>query len=558
MYREWLDFGRLKMTLTTRRNLLVLGSFFGAVLLINPLREGAVFDDWAYAWTVKNWIETGNYQLHDWLSANMPFQAVVGAAFCSLMGYSFAALHLSTLFLSLCGLCFFYLLAREHELDPRAAALLTLGLMASPLALLFSCIYMTDGPFLACVIASLYLYTRAIRLRSPGWMFAASLAASAAILTRQFGVGLLGGLSISWISSRESRRRPFLYLLGVLAPCLAAGWQIYAGMKTPNWAAILSRSAQGEYWSHPLNAVTQYFIRLSIAFHYFALFAAPFVLVAPVIFISAHVGNKSLKLKRVPSSSLDKKQALFLVFMTLWGLWALSRIGSWFMPYLPWAFPILAGRGTGFGVLLLLFTAAGGLLIARACFLRYRNDWQRLSPAQRFLDYATLLLLLLQLSFCKFGDEYLLQFLPYVLIVVGVCFRPWFDAFPRLIAYACLVVLLVSALWTRSILDVAEAKWTAAESLHKSGVPPSQIQASWEWISFYRFKDYIADLHERPILDPKDFFERWIPQQEKHASYFVGSLPKGESAAKFIKIREIPFRDLILRLKHYPVWRRKE
>ena len=91
-------------------------TFLLSVLLINPLRETAMEDDWAYALTVRHVLTSGEYRLHDWLVANMPFQAYWGALFASLGGYSFAMLRLSTLVLAAIGLVAFYHLAREHEL----------------------------------------------------------------------------------------------------------------------------------------------------------------------------------------------------------------------------------------------------------------------------------------------------------------------------------------------------------------------------------------------------------------------------------------------------------
>ena len=58
----------------------------------------------------------------------------------------------------------------------------------SPSFLLLSFSFMTDVPFLVLLILALLFYTRSLRLRSYSWMILASIAASAAILTRQFGM----------------------------------------------------------------------------------------------------------------------------------------------------------------------------------------------------------------------------------------------------------------------------------------------------------------------------------------------------------------------------------
>ncbi len=149
--------------------LVVLSSYLFILIFINPLRAGITdYDDWAYALSVRHLLETGRYYQHDYASANMPFQIYWGAAFASVFGYSLAILRASTLVMMTAGLVAFYFLAREHGLGPVPAALLVLGLMASPLILRLSFTFMTDIPFLSCLIIALLLYTRAIRLRSAG------------------------------------------------------------------------------------------------------------------------------------------------------------------------------------------------------------------------------------------------------------------------------------------------------------------------------------------------------------------------------------------------------
>ncbi|MGQ9494318.1 MAG: glycosyltransferase family 39 protein [Anaerolineae bacterium] len=186
---------------------LVVAIFGLVVLFVNPLRETAMKDDWAYAWTVRHLLETGKYQLHEWAAPNLIFQAYWGGLFARLLGYSFSSLRISTLVLLLVALLAFYNLAREHGLDNTQAGLLMFGLLASPLVLHLSFTFNADVPFLACLIIALYFYTRAIRLHSYSLMFIASIAASAAILTRQFGVVLIGGLFFLWVLSRTRQQK---------------------------------------------------------------------------------------------------------------------------------------------------------------------------------------------------------------------------------------------------------------------------------------------------------------------------------------------------------------
>src|SRR5262249_28668781 len=151
--------------------------FLVTCVLVNPLRETAIQDDWAYALTVRHLLETGEYKLHDWAAANMPFQAYWGGLFARVFGFSHGVLRVSTLAALFLGVVGFFFLAREHGFSPRGAGLLGLGLLTSPLVVHLGFSFMTDVPFLAWLVIALWLYTRALRLGSYGAMAAAAVAA---------------------------------------------------------------------------------------------------------------------------------------------------------------------------------------------------------------------------------------------------------------------------------------------------------------------------------------------------------------------------------------------
>lgn len=207
-------------------------------MYINPFREAEVDDDWAYALMVRHLLNTGQYRLHDWATANMPFQVYWGALFARLGGpfHFHSSLRLSTLVLWAVALVAFYLLCHEHALDHNQAGLLTLGLFSSPLALEMSFSFMSDIPYLSCLIIALYLYTRAWRLERYDLMFAASLAGSAAILTRQFGAVIIAGVILVWLATENRARTFMLATTGLVLPLTAFGWQLHMGLKAATWA----------------------------------------------------------------------------------------------------------------------------------------------------------------------------------------------------------------------------------------------------------------------------------------------------------------------------------
>ena len=604
----------------------LLAVFIAVVLLVNPLRETAMEDDWVYALTVRHLLDTGEYQLHVWAGANLPFQIFWGALFARLFGYSFSSLRISTLVLAFCGLVAFYFLAKEHDLNDAQAGLLTLGLFASPLVLRFSFNYMTDVPFLTCLIVALSVYARAIRLHSYRWMLLGSLAATAAILTRQFGMALIGGLLALWVLGKARREQVSFFLTGLALPALAALWQLYAGIVSPNWGARYFTLVQAEYMADPLAMLGSMLWRPSVILQYLALFSLPFLsvgllassrqafstldprarklLLAALVPAGLAVSALALLMEwmGIGQPGLGMEQTLMLLggmALALAGGWGLRgtikheqmpEAGLWsspsnillllvltlyvlagilygyfgehlplLMPYLGYNLYGLESLGRVERGLLALVTSVGAIHIARILVLRYvrKPDWGRVPPAQRLLDLVTLFLLLLQLVFAAISDQYLLVFLPFALIAMGRHMRDWLSRYRVATLLACLVLLVISALWTRGLLEYFEAYWQGGEYLLATGVPAEQVSGSWTWVGHYRFNDFVAEVPDPDLESEHNFFSHWLPEQKERAQYWVTEtldLPAGE---RWEVLKEIPYRDALLRTRYVYAIRRE-
>jgi hypothetical protein len=605
---------------------MALASFGLTVLLVKPFWETSMEDDWSYALTVRHLLETGTYQGDDWMSANMPFQAYWGALFAKVLGFSHGTLRLSTLVLVLFGLSAFYFLAREHDLSPNRAGLLTLGLWCSPLVVRFSFNFMTDVPYLMWLIIALWLYTRALRLHSYPWMIAGSLAAGAAILTRQFGVVLAAGLGVLWLFDRQRWRKLPFYLSGLAVPALAAVWQVTQGLSAPTWA--MQKTARSEilyFQSWSLWADVPW--RVTLILQYLALFSLPFVVVGLADLVASwrQRGSTSFSRGLFPSfvgvivagtmawwrwiggqpclevqhilwvlmggfalslgvqlyvqlrpnhrSQESKKMArddAFLVGLAalvsagvLYGMYFGDHLArfmgsndikvSWFMPSLPWNFGGLREMDERILLPLTLLTTAGAVLIARSIARRYWRGPERepISPARRLLDLVTLFLLIQTLIFCHIGDEYLIVFLPFALIALGRYLGPWLDRLRLGVGAACLVVLLVSALWTRGLLADAAAYWKGGEIARQTfGVEPKDVFGLWTWNCYYGdFHDYLANIGYQQQDTFEDYFDRWRGKQFERAAVHVRPLESDLTPEEGELLAEIPYRDLFFRAK---------
>lgn len=558
----------------------VLALFAGTCVWVNPLREMALDDDWAYALTVKHLLETGTYRLHDWAAANMPFQVYWGALFARLFGFSHAVLRVSTLVTAALGLSAFFFLARELGRGPVVAGLLTLGLLSSPLFLHLSFTFLTDVPFVAWLVVALLFYAKGLRRHSYGLVALASLAGAAAILIRQFGVAIPAGLFVVWLAGPERRRRLPLFALGMALPVLAGAWQVAAGTLTPNWTARLRVHDEAVFLGDACTVLASLFWRPTIALQYLALFALPFVLVglaALPVALCRRRSRAALWGGRSPGVSVAA-----LAGLAAWVVAAIFLGHPWLgaptlMPFLPFHFkilydldflsplpfrlPIPDNVDSPELLLVTLLTAAGAVALGVVVVQRYAvtPGWKALPPGGRLLDVVTAFLLGLHLTFFLFADEYLLVLLPFVLLAGGQRLEGWLRRAWLPSALACLAVLALAAVWTRGMLAEKEALWRGSEQLRLAGVEPRQVTGCWEWDCFHgAFDDYLADINYRLMPGTVqeeyglgDFFNRYLKDREAAARYYVYSgepdQPVDEAEAE--RLAEIPFRDAFLRAR---------
>src|SRR6266516_4614513 len=120
----------------------VLGLAWATVLiLIPPLGEFPVSDDWVHTWSVQSILERGSPDVSAWAAVSLVLQAYWGALFAHVFGFSHLALRASTLVLSAVGLLGFYVLLREVA-DPPRTLLASLLLLFNPLYLYFQYSFM--------------------------------------------------------------------------------------------------------------------------------------------------------------------------------------------------------------------------------------------------------------------------------------------------------------------------------------------------------------------------------------------------------------------------------
>ncbi len=170
-----------------RNALLCAAAITLAFLIVNPFVNMPFDDDWSYSYTVRQFLATGAITYNGWSAPLIITQALWGAMFCKIFGYSFVTLRFSTLPFDIGSAIFSYLLARGANLRPAAAVCVSLTLCLSPLFLPLALSFMTDVPGLCCTLICLYALMRAGQ----------SAGSRPALIWLTIGllVGILGGMA---------------------------------------------------------------------------------------------------------------------------------------------------------------------------------------------------------------------------------------------------------------------------------------------------------------------------------------------------------------------------
>jgi hypothetical protein len=196
----------------------IVGLWTLMAIVVNPVGDFPLNDDWAYGLPVKWLVETGRLRFTDWSGMTLITQVFWGALFASIAGFSFTVLRISTLVMATVGLAASYLLGREAGL-PRWLAMVVTGLfLVNPIFISVSHSFMTDVPFWALTMLAVFLLLRGMRRGHAVSYWAGWAAILAATLLRQLGAAIPIGLVIA-LALKDGLSRS--YFRRVLVPALA-------------------------------------------------------------------------------------------------------------------------------------------------------------------------------------------------------------------------------------------------------------------------------------------------------------------------------------------------
>lgn len=363
-----------------------------SILLVNPLYDYPVGDEWTYALSVQHLLATGRLRVPDESAASLVAQTLWGALFCWPSGFSFSALHLSTLALSLAGLWAFHRLCLLRLADepagtvsPSFPLLAGLALWFTPIGFTLSFTFFTDVPFLALFLLALYFFAKsgaALRERERARaLVLGSLFSSAAVLVRQYAILLPVGFFLSRLGERTAGDRSWYRWMAIGMP-MATLLGFYIWIAAVHGVPTQFRFAQLEMLKADRIAEDLRHLPFIVVF-YLGAFALPLA--------------GAVRWRAVLRAEGKRVLAVFLLLVGyavyMW------RAEGRVMPYLADS-AVLPALGTAGGMALAVISAWAGALVLVAIARESRSVWAAFRRAHaRVLRLGTGILVVLAVFF---------------------------------------------------------------------------------------------------------------------------------------------------------------
>ncbi len=133
------------------------------ILIINPIGDFPLNDDWCYGKTVKTLCDEGYLKLYNWGEMTLVGHVYWGYFFTKIFGFSFTVLRWSTLVMGLATLIGIYELCKLANISRWVTLVGVLLCMMNPIFLSLSFSFMTDVPFYCVTIWTFYFFAKALQ-----------------------------------------------------------------------------------------------------------------------------------------------------------------------------------------------------------------------------------------------------------------------------------------------------------------------------------------------------------------------------------------------------------
>lgn len=501
---------------------LIVAAWCGGVLIVNPIGNFPLYDDWAFSRTVAHLLSTGEYDSLNWGWMTLVTNVLWGALFSLPDGFSFTALRISTLVAAVIGLIGVYVLFRDLR-QSRCVALLAVSLTGfNPYFFSLSHSFMTEALFTALLVWASVFLVRSLRTESNLYLIVGTLLALAGTLSRQLALCVPLAFAATQLLKSGIRPPSVLRALTPVAVCVGAYIAVlWAGMIGANVNMLIVDSLSD------VHKVSQ-----TVIYNIYITLIHSGLLLLPILLVDT-VDQWRRQAARV--ISIGGMSIMIIVLIVVAKAYYGPFGGEIALPLSGWL--VKSGIGPvwlydfpdndsiqplprGFWIIVTSMALAGSVMLITAFVLRITELIHRIARHEAMADASlvtsfsaltVIIYFLLLLTSPVAFDRHVVPMIPFIaMTIVGFRTSPastWFNAPPlwRVATWTLIALFgFYAVVGTRDYLTCNRVRWMALNELMQDRqIPPDDIDGGFEFNFLYLWStDHEANekLVKRPAI----------------------------------------------------------
>lgn len=485
---------RLKSFSTFDKSIFLIVSIWCIIIvLINPIGDFPLNDDWAYGIIVKRMIEDGTLKLINWGEMTLVTHLFYGYTFTSILGFSFTVLRCSSLLLSLACLLGVYQTGLLMKLDKTTALIATIVVMANPVFMALSFSYMTDVPFMTFVTWSTYFFIKAYNTADKKLLFIGVFLCVWAVLIRQLALMI----PMAWLLALliDSKRKQFNIWWKWL-PLLTVGGTLFLygyfmkkyGMLPTNYGSKLNL-VLSNLSNFDLRMFRNSIGYIFVFFTYMGLFLTPLL-----TFYRWSKISKSRWIGIIVYTLLISSSLILMgkALPSIDNIFVDFGVGPSTLLDHPGGFRSIPGGNAPMllrWAITILGTFSGSILLIMTFDLLKQMARTEINFPRTF-SLLFVLIYIAPFIITGYYDRYLIILLPAAFVILSnqLSSKPSIQS-KRIMALTLLVFMTFSVFATHDLLSWNRVRWQVIDSLVEKKIPLDQIEAGVEFDGFYHFAD---------------------------------------------------------------------
>ncbi len=479
-----------------------------SILIVNPIGEFPLNDDWAFAQSVWDLHNKGELIINEWPAMTLIGQVYWGTFFCKLFSLSFFTLRFCTLVTALLGIITFFRITKLLNINSRIGFLATLLLLFNPLFFSLSFTFMTDVHFLSFMLFSIFFFLKYFQSQKIIYLLFATLFSIIATLIRQPGVIVPLSFFLFTLLKKKDNKGLILSALSfvmTIGSLLIFNKFSYLFLESEGKVAGIGSFMEG------LKAISmnQFFTRIAFAFLYLGLFLFPLIF----LFINELKFYFLASKVRIIIWSCISLILFFLIHRCVYYPTGNTFFNLGLGPKLLkdgyWGDNISPILNEKIWSITLKLLSVLGLICFSIIMLKHFKfkeiftfRWLKIGNTNLFLAILFIGYLSLLVINLSFFDRYIIPLVGIFLLLIIQSVSGVNRMQKYLVIFSLCIMTSFSIFATHDYLSWNRARWEAADYLMKNlNIPPTEIDGGFEFNSWYKTGEI-----GKPIPNTKSFW----------------------------------------------------